>query len=74
MAVPGLGLRFSMYYSYPSGKYVQLACVYFAQTWLCGVLLINHGFLAHTSVLDRYSSEISVARRWLTGPHSTPYI
>ena len=27
-------------------EYMQLVCVYFAQTWLCGVLLINHGLLA----------------------------
>ena len=33
-------------------EYMQLVCVYFAQTWLCGVLLINHGLLAYTSVLD----------------------
>jgi hypothetical protein len=30
---------------------MQLACVYFAQTWLYGVLLINYGLLAYTSVL-----------------------
>ena len=40
------------------GAYMQLVCVYFAQTWLCGVLLINHGLLAYTSVLDWYSSKI----------------
>ena len=36
----------------------QLVCVYFTQTWLCGVLLTNHGLLAYTSVLDWYSSKI----------------
>ena len=34
------------------GVYMQLVCVYFTQTWLCGVLLTNHGLLAYTSVLD----------------------
>ena len=32
--------------------HMQLVCVYFTQTWLCGVLLTNHGLLAYTSVLD----------------------
>ena len=52
-AAPGLGnLRFSQAILIHQGEYMQLVCVYFAQTWLCGVLLINHGLLAYTSVLD----------------------
>ena len=52
-AAPVLGnLRFSQTILIRQGEYMQLVCVYFAQTWLCGVLLINHGLLAYTSVLD----------------------
>ena len=58
-ATPGLGnLRFSRTIFILQEEYMQLVCVYFAQTWLCGVLLINHSLLACTSVLDWYSSEI----------------
>jgi hypothetical protein len=39
-------------YSYPSRRIYTAVCVYFAHTWLCGVLLIKHGLLAYTSVLD----------------------
>ena len=53
VAVPAFGyLRFSQTILIRQGEYMQLVCVYFAQTWLCGVLLINHGLLAYTSVLD----------------------
>ena len=52
-AAPGLGnLRFSRTILICQGAYMQLVCVYFTQTWLCGVLLTNHGLLAYTSVLD----------------------
>ena len=52
-ATPGLGnLRFSRTIFILQEEYMQLVCVYFAQTWLCGVLLINHSLLACTSVLD----------------------
>ena len=47
-----LGLRFSRAILICQGAYMQLVCVYFTQTWLCGVLLTNHGLLACTSVLD----------------------
>ena len=58
-AVPSLeNLRFSRAILICQGDYMQLVCVYFAQTWLCGVLLRNHGLLAYTSVLDSYGSEI----------------
>ena len=51
--VTGLGnLRFSQTILIRQGEYMQLVCVYFTQTWLCGVLLTNHGLLAYTSVLD----------------------
>ena len=52
-AASGLGnLRFSPSILIYQGAYMQLVCVYFTQTWLCGVLLTNHGLLACTSVLD----------------------
>jgi hypothetical protein len=41
------GLRFSETILIRQGEYMQLVCVYFAQTWRCGVLLINHGLLAY---------------------------
>jgi hypothetical protein len=46
------GLRFSQTILICQGAYMQLVCVYFTQTWFCGVLLTNHGLLACTSVLD----------------------
>jgi hypothetical protein len=52
-AVPGLGnVRFSQTILICQGVYMQLVCVHFTQTWLCDVLLTNHGLLAYTSVLD----------------------
>ena len=58
-AMPVLGnLRFSWTIQICQGAYMQLVCVYFTQTWLCGVLLTNHGLLAYTSVLDWYRSKI----------------
>ena len=49
-AVPVLGNLISQAILIHQGEYMQLVCVYFAQTWLCGVLLINHSLLACTSV------------------------
>jgi hypothetical protein len=43
---------FSRTILFRQGEYMQLVCVYFVQTWFCGVLLINHSLLAYTSVLD----------------------
>ena len=39
-ATPGLGnLRFSRTIFILQEEYMQLVCVYFAQIWLCGILL-----------------------------------